>query len=191
MFNDKDEDDLDLDVDGEGFKIHSDPRGNWCIYIGDSIESDTHAYSDLYYALDMQIGPNDNVSMFLSCWGGNVPTMQRICASMRRCPGFITVYVDSHAQSAGALIAISGNALVLAKDAFLMFHTGATGVYADVSDIQLTVEQELKWYRQNDELVCKPFLTQGEIDSMYSEGKEIKVWGSDTSLKARIKRHFK
>lgn len=160
------------------------------IYISDNIGDDTHAYTMLYVKLN-SIQKGIDVNIYLACDGGNVASAQRICHTIRRCKGNTTIYVDAPCASAGSLIALSGDKLVLAKDANLMFHGAAGGLSGNISVARKTMDVTHKWCKANDIEFATPFLTMAEIDLINDTAEELHIYGDDKDINKRIKRHFK
>lgn len=159
------------------------------IYLSDEIKSG-HKYVNLYAQLRVA-DKDDKVNIFLACSGGCVAAAQRICYAIRRCEGYVTIYLDSPSMSAGSLIALSGNKLVFAKDAYLMFHGGSAGISGNLSHAKEGLAVTHKWCYGNDLEWASPFLTDKEIKSINTSSKEIHIFGTDDDLQDRMDRHFK
>jgi len=164
---------------------------NWEIYLSDELDDSSHSYNPLLNVLNSKIQKGDTVNWYMSNSGGGVDVGQRICYAMKRCKGHITVRLESVCLSAGSLIALSGDALEIAKDAYLHFHGGSGQVKGHNASTKVELEARSKWCYDNDIEFCYPFLTKDEIDYMNENNIDMYIHGDDPTLKARIKRHFK
>lgn len=160
------------------------------IYLGDAIEHDTYKYLPLLMQL-RAAEKEDEINFYMSCSGGSVGTAQRICHAIRRCEGKVTMYVDAPCASAGSLVALAGDSLIMAKDAHLMFHGASGQISGNVPAIKAEADRLKIWCRANDMEFAYPFLSKAEVNLINDGDTELHIYGTDKDLKKRIKRHFK
>ncbi len=176
----------------ELFLIFPEDDGTWYIYISDDFISDTHRYAQLLNRLHCDIHEEHTVRVYLASTGGDTSTALRISYALRRCRGHVTVVVDAPCYSAGSMIALSGDALELAEGAFLMFHPSAMGgMSGRLNEITRDAQAELKHCKIYHKDLCHPFLTTKELSNIEDKDKTLYIFGNDTDIQKRIKRHFK
>lgn len=147
-------------------------------------------YETLCTFLRNDVTAHDQVTLALSNTGGSVDAGYKIINALRACQGYITCRVESPCYSMGAILAIAGDALVMEKNTFLMFHNYSGmqgGKGQEALDMHIHTHD---WIKHAFKSVCMPFLTKVEMDRIFDD-KDLYVHDNAKDLKARMKRHFK
>jgi ATP-dependent protease ClpP protease subunit len=90
----------------------------------------------------------------------------------------------------GAIMALCGDDLSIAPDCYIMFHDYSGESHGKGEETAMYVNNYRKMFKDRFTRLCKPFLTQKEIDRMFN-GEDIYIQHDDPLLETRIKRHFK
>jgi ATP-dependent protease ClpP protease subunit len=120
--------------------------------------------SDVAAALrELGAGPID---VRINSGGGDVFDGVAIHSLLARHSGTVTMHIDGLAASAASFIAMAGDRIVMARNAFLMIHDGMTMTYGNADT-----------HRASAELLDK---VSGNIADMYAEraGEDVEHWRS-------------
>lgn len=118
--------------------------------------------SDVAAALrELGAGPID---VRINSGGGDVFDGVAIHSLLARHSGTVTVHIDGLAASAASFIAMAGDRIVMARNAFLMIHDGMTFTYGNADT-----------HRSSADLLDK---VSGNIADMYAEraGEDVEHW---------------
>ncbi len=165
---------------------HTSIRSEWTLYDGIDNFND---YKDLITALD-EAQEGDGIMLKISCSGGRCDVGFIIAQAVQHSKATIVCNVVYPSASMGAIIAISGDYLIMQPHTFLMFHTYSAmdcGKSADLLKSIAHGDESAKGMMQD---ICVPFLTKAELKKMHA-GDDIYIKANDPTLPARLKRHFK
>ncbi len=132
----------------------------------------------------------DKIELHINSGGGSCRTGYHIARLMHDCKAQIEVVVSYNCSSMAAIMAISGNGLLMAPGATLMFHNYSAGNIGKGAELIQSVQQQALQLSKLMEHYCAPFLTEAELDKINND-KDVYVHAWDRNLKARMKRHFK
>lgn len=86
------------------------------------------------------LGNVKNITLRINSIGGDVFQAQAIYSYLRTHPAQIIVRVDGLAASAASVIAMSGDKIIMPRNALMMIHNPAGGVYGEADDMRDTAE---------------------------------------------------
>jgi len=92
------------------------------------------------FADDLEKIEAQTIHVRLNTYGGEAFDGIAIHNALRAHPATIIVHVDGIAASAGSVIAMSGDEIRMADNAFLMIHEGHGGVYGEADDMRQYAE---------------------------------------------------
>ena len=93
------------------------------IWIYDSIGAEHNGITSKEFAENLKgLGLVDSINVYVNSDGGSVFDGYAIYESIRRHPAHVTVYVDGLAASIASVIALAGDAIVMAANSLLMIH---------------------------------------------------------------------
>lgn len=136
--------------------------------------------------------PNDVFILNINSGGGDLEVGIMLVKSIQSSNATVISRVVFPSASMAALIAISGDALIMDENTELMFHS-YSGIGSIDSKSHEMIETTLGMHKHFSGMFNKimgKFLTKNEIKAMW-EGKDIRVSWDDGDLQNRIKRHFK
>lgn len=166
--------------------IRSQVVTQWTLYGSISGYAD---YKELFKALQ-EAQEGDIIELRINCSGGDCSVGTMIIQAMKETRAIVICNVVYPSYSMGSLIAISGDFLVMQKNAFLMFHTYSCMTGGKSPDLIKDVKfMDVALKGMSDE-VSSPFLTKSEITRI-NNGEDFYITADDPTLAARIKRHFK
>ena len=158
------------------------------IYIRGTIKK-FEDYDDLVTEL-ANIDEKDSVVVHLNCPGGDCAIGFFLIDQLINLPCPVHMVVEYPTYSMGAIIALCGNKLTIRKGSYIMFHDYSGGTDGKGEESYLYTTNYRKVFKERFTLLCKPFLTQFEINKMF-KGEDLYIHYDDPSLSDRIKRHFK
>lgn len=161
------------------------------IYIRGGIEC-FEDYDDLVKEL-VKATEKDSVVVHINCPGGDCSVGFFIIDQLMALPCPVHMVVEYPSYSMGAIMALCGDSLTIEPDSFIMFHDYSGGSNGKGGETEAYVNNYRKVFRNRFTRLCKPFLSQSEINRMF-KGEDLYIFnGDDTgvSLEDRIKRHFK
>ncbi len=102
----------------------------------------------------------------------------------------VDVIVPYPTYSMGAIMALCGDSLNMSPGSFLMFHDYSTGGRGKGNELIKSTEAFSEVFAYRFHQICIPFLTEEECESVL-QGQDLYIKWNDSSLKKRIRRHFK
>jgi ATP-dependent Clp protease, protease subunit len=87
--------------------------------------------------LDASVG---DISVWINSPGGDVFASSQIYNMIRAYPGKVTVKIDGLAASAGSVIAMAGDEVVISPVGLLMVHNPATMIFGEEADLQIGIQ---------------------------------------------------
>lgn len=158
----------------------------WAIY------SDLNSFSDFYDLLKLLHSSldGDSIKINISSYGGRVDIGDVLIQAVKESKACVVMEVQTHAHSMAALLALSGDYLLMRPFSYLMFHT-YSGMESGKSNEMLESIKNVDWsIKEKWSSILKPFLSKSEIERIH-KGEDIYIRAEDESLKIRLKRHFK
>lgn len=148
-------------------------------------------FSSFYNMLDCleDAGPEDEVTLDLSCPGGSCEIGFNIVQAIQSCACPVHVHVRYPTYSMGAIIALSGSSLTFAPHSFIMFHAHSSSTHGKAPDIEMERKAFIKIHDARFKSICCPFLTPGEVNKIF-KGQDLYIHHDDAGLQARLDRHF-
>ncbi len=166
--------------------IRSTVRTEWTLYGPISSFSD---YKELLAAYK-EAQQGDSIELKINCSGGDSSVGMMIIQAMQSSQAVTVCNVVYPSHSMGALIAISGDYLVMQPHSLIMFHTYSCMTGGKSSDLIKDVFYMDKALRGMSDELCTPFLTKAELKRI-NNGEDFYVTADDPTLPARLKRHYK
>lgn len=177
------------DDDNSNYKIVKKPLCHgYKIYLPDSVEHNSFSYQEFYETLETMT-QNDKVLIYIASFGGSCHTGMRIAHSIRMCRAKVTMFAHGSCHSMGAILALCGDNLLMTPKSYLMFHNYSAGRYGKGAELTMSNERFNRYFKENLEHFCAPFLTREEVEDIISD-RDVYIHESDKDLKKRIKRHF-
>jgi ATP-dependent Clp protease, protease subunit len=158
------------------------------IYIRGGIEC-FEDYDDLIKELG-KITEKDSVVVHLNCPGGDCSVGFFLIDQLMALPCPVHMVVEYPTYSMGAIMALCGDKLTIEKDSYIMFHDYSGGSKGKGEETYLYTTNYRKVFKDRFTRLCKPFLTQSEVNKMF-KGEDLYIHHDDPSLKERMNRHFK
>ena len=158
------------------------------IYIRGVIEC-FEDYDDLVKELG-KVTEKDSVVVHLNCPGGDCSVGFFLVDQLMALPCPVHMVVEYPSYSMGAILAVCGDKLTIEPDSFIMFHDYSGGSRGKGGETEAYVNNYRKMFRNRFTRVCKPYLSQSEINRMF-KGEDLYIHHDDPSLKERNARHFK
>lgn len=171
------------------FEILVTPQSSlYEICIWDDLEEFEH-YDELMKVIP-KIKEDDQVYLKVGTPGGRCDIGFMLIDRFKGLPCRCDVVVPYPTYSMGAIMALCGDSLTMMPGSFLMFHDYSTGGRGKGNELIKSTEaySEIFAYRFND--ICHPFLTEEECKAVL-EGQDLYIKWNDSSLKKRMRRHFK
>lgn len=159
----------------------------YTISIWDSIE-EFEDYDKLLETLS-GITKKDAVALYVSTPGGRCDIGFNLYDRIVELPCQVDVVIPYPTYSMGAILALSGNSLKLNPGSFLMFHDYSTGSRGKGNEMFKSTEAYCEIFNYRFNAICQPFLTKKECEDVL-QGKDLYIKWNDTTLDARIRRHF-
>ena len=155
------------------------------VYLDENIGS-ANNYRQLTIMLEM-LTPSDNVVFKLNSYGGNAYTMIQIYNAIKKTKAH-TVADITMAMSAGAIIALACDEIIVNNFSVMMIHSIQTRVGGKISDIKNVVAHDVRFNYQIIQNVFKGFLSRREIKSVIN-GTEI--WLCYDELQVKVNKWYK
>lgn len=176
---------------GDHFKVFSKPRGEkHDIYLSDGVADDSADYTDLLHFLNDKVNAEDAVYLHLANMGGSIHSGIMLAHAIKSCVATTLISVEAPCYSMGAIIALSGDAMMMKPGTFLMFHNYSGFSYGKGGESKDALENTCKHMLASDMYFCYPFLSKKEIAGIQKD-QDIYIHSHNTDIKARLKRHFK
>ena len=180
----------DTKISSECMKIYSSVEINkHHIYLSNSIENESLEYFELLKLLN-EAHPTDQLYLHLANFGGACHTGMMLAHAIRNCAATAIVIVEAPCYSMGAIIALSGLALVMRPGTFLMFHNYSTVESGKGGEVKAAVTEYSRHFVASIKYFCTPFLTTKEIKTLQKD-EDIYIHADDPTLPNRLTRHFK
>lgn len=175
------------------------------IYLREGVEGYTLQSAGLLHDL-RSMSSGDSALIHLDNSGGDANMGLVIARAVAQCPAHVTIRVESHCYSAGAIIALAGDALEMQPGVFLMFHNFSGGFMGKGQELQHHMENWVDSFWAQVADICCPFLSYKEINDLKQDkdiyvrapshkafNKEQKLLNKKLleNLNKRCKRHFK
>ena len=93
----------------------------------------------------------------------------------------VTMYIDGFAESAAAILAFTGDELVIREHSSIMFHNIHTGgiILQDSGKIKANIESMHRVYKHMLETFCSSVLTSRQINNIIKKGSEVYYSGAE------------
>ncbi|MBX9345748.1 Clp protease ClpP [Chromobacterium vaccinii] len=150
-------------------------------YLSDEIGSAIH-YTDLLYTL-RTASSTDIVYLHLNTPGGNFDAGLQIINNITASQAHVVTVLEARAYSMGALIFLAGDELVVHDTCQLMFHNYSSALIGKGNEQQAQVAASGKWFEKVMRHVCRPFLTDEELDRIL-KGEDI--WLDSDNIRRRL-----
>ena len=137
-----------------------------------------------------KVTENDSVVVHLNCPGGDCSVGFFLVDQLMALPCPVHMVVEYPSYSMGAILAVCGDKLTIQPDSFIMFHDYSGGSKGKGGETELYINNYRKVFRNRFNRLCKPFLSQSEINRMF-KGEDLYIHHDDPSLPERNARHFK
>lgn len=116
------------DVEGDGY--------DW--WTEEAIRSETSANT---FREELEKYPDvQQINLYINSWGGSVFEGTAIYNQLRRHPAHKTVYVDGFACSIASVIAMAGDEVVMPRNALMMVHNMAMGVFGNAAELRKSAD---------------------------------------------------
>lgn len=183
------ESDNECDIDSEYYKITTkiDSRDFTC-YLSDEISPNALDYHEFLTTMS-SVKAQDQVTIHLSNFGGAVHSGMRVAHAIRDCAGTTVVVVEGPCYSMGAIIAISGDAVLLKPGTFLMFHNYTSFSIGKGGELRMSVEEFDKAFSALMHYFASPFITKKELERLKHD-KDLYVHARTDDFRTRCLRHF-
>lgn len=159
------------------------------ILLHNTIQSSISKYIDFLDILYNSV-EDEYIYLEINSPGGDVWTSIQLINSIREAAAHTICFVSGIAASAAAIIALSGNALVLKTNSYLMFHNYSGTNDGKGNSLTQAIEADNYQYKNLLITTCTPFLLEEEVAAIIND-KDIYIHYNTSSLKKRIKRHYK
>lgn len=118
-------------------------------------------------------GEHDTVHIHLNTPGGDIYTGAQFRSVLRSCPAPTVAHLESGCHSAGTLLALSCDDLIVHDDAFMLVHNYSGGAYGKGDDLLKYVSETDKWIKQLMRTTYNYFLTEEEIEMVVFKNDDI------------------
>lgn len=148
------------------------------VYISSSIRS-PEKYSELLNALANASG-NDIFRIHLNTPGGQANTAVQIMHAFRSSAAKIVTIAEGDVASAGTMLLLSGDEIVIREYSTLMFHNFSAGAVGKGHELYARTDHYRKFFPSLLRELYYPFLEEDELDAMM-EGKDF-YFGYDETV---------
>lgn len=154
------------------------------IYFYNMIDAPRHYFHifELLNSLCATTNCTPLVNIFLNTEGGYLTTTTQILSAIKNAQER-GVHVITHAvgdtASAGTLILLSGNEIVIDPHVLILFHSATSGNVAKLHDIRDRVDAEILQFKSLASEYYVDFLTEEEINDILHNKKELYFLGSE------------
>lgn len=138
----------------------------------------------------MHYSSQDQVSIHINSGGGRVDIGGTIVNAIKTCKAYVTCIVEEPSYSMAAIIALSGDSLVMMPRSLLMFHNYSTYASGKGKELVMHVNNTDRHYNRMIQDLCSPFLTCSELKAIEHD-QDVYIYPDDSNLKRRIMRHYK
>lgn len=196
-YTDDDDDELDDDlglessISNDEYKVyHRTLTQLHDVYLNDHVGNNSHDYVDLIHFL-RTVKKDDLVRLTLSNFGGACHVGFRLAYAIQQCSAAVAIYATAPCYSMGSIISLSGDYLELQSGAFLMFHNYSTMDAGKAGELETSLVEYSRYYKQSLNNICRPFLSKKEVedicadDDRYFNSSDPKI-----NLDKRLKKHY-
>ena len=152
-------------------------KGVYQCYISSGIEEPFN-YDELCFVLE-SMGSQDQAVLHINTYGGHIDSAFKIIASLKRCAGKVTARITGTVASAGTIIALSCDDLIVEDFTHFMIHNYSTGAQGKGHEIMEYVNFNDKDLKNTFNALYKGFLTPKEIKDVIA-GKDLWLNADDT-----------
>jgi ATP-dependent protease ClpP protease subunit len=150
-------------------------------YLSGEIGEPIH-YTDLLYTL-RSASPTDLVLLHLNTPGGNFDTGLQIINNIAASDAHVLTVLEARAYSMGAMIFLAGDELIVHDTCQLMFHNYSSALFGKGNEQQAQVDAVSKWFGKVMRQVCRPFLTDEEVERILHGGD---IWMDSDEIRRRL-----
>ncbi|MBV8049216.1 MAG: Clp protease ClpP [Paludibacterium sp.] len=150
-------------------------------YLSGEIGEPIH-YTDLLYTL-RSASSSDLILLHLNTPGGNFDTGLQIINNISASEAHVLTVLEARAYSMGAMIFLAGDELIVHDTCQLMFHNYSSALFGKGNEQQAQVGAVSKWFGKVMRQVCRPFLTDEEVDHIL-HGEDI--WMDSDDIRRRL-----
>lgn len=143
---------------------------NWRIYIDDLEEAGDHVER---IDLIRTAGPDDEIEIFISCFGGRVSLADRYAAAMKASLANITTVAVGGVMSAALTVWLNGDKLVVDDTAHFMVHNTKYTAEGDHVNIKRMTDFYDQLYKEEYFKLYSKILTPQEIEEVLNNANEI------------------
>lgn len=121
----------------------------------------------------------DVINLQLNTPGGDLYTGAQFRSVLKACNAPTVAHLESGCHSAGTILALSCDDLVVHDDAFMLVHNYSGGAYGKGDDLVKYVAETDKWIKQLMRTTYKYFLTDEEIENVIFRNFDIYLNATD------------
>ena len=136
------------------------------------------------FDLLQQVSPYDFINVIINTPGGDMHTALQLYSNVLKCHAFCTAYIY-RAYSAGAIIALACNSVIVEKFGSMMIHTSHSGYNGKTSEINTWSKFSNKFDLQVNKEIYSGFLTEKEIDTI---NNNCDIWLTESEINQRLKK---
>jgi len=122
---------------------------------------------------------HDSALIYIETAGGSALAAYKIMFYMKAALGDVTCVIDSHAMSAGAVIAASCSKLIMLPNAVITFHMPQFCPTDACKNPRLIDHTDPMYDTYIDTLNSVPFLTEDELKRIIINGEDVTIQGSE------------
>ena len=151
----------------------------YSVYIYDEIYEPQY-YSKLFEII-RNIKETEFLNVHLNSPGGSLYTLVAFVNVIQECLGKVTMIVDGFAESAAAILAFTGDDLVIREHSSMMFHNIHTGgmLLQDSGKVKANIESMHRVYKNMLLTFCTPVLSRRDIKNIIERGAEVYYSGTE------------
>ena len=152
---------------------------NHVIFMDEAV-SDSSYYRSSILTLKTA-SPDDSIEIIFNTEGGQCYTASVFIAAMRQCQAKITGNLSGLCASAGTMVALNCDDWIIGDDLVFMCHNASHGGYNSAEKLKDQMDFYNKWTADIARRDYEGFLTEAEIESMITNGKEYWFNAEDTA----------
>lgn len=169
-----------------------------------SMDPTVHAYKPIIHSHDLylvgEIGdaknyiswfelirnarPNDMITIHINSPGGNLYTTLQLLRVMKETRASITCSIEGACMSAATMVFLAADSFQVSDHSAFMVHDYSSVAYGKGSEQKSQVTFENTWAKEIGQSVYKDFLTEEEIDKVFSG---IDIWMGSDEVVERLK----
>lgn len=109
---------------------------------------------------------NDNVTIHINSYGGDVVTALNIIDVLKTSPANIVISVEGNCCSAASMIMLAGNEWEIMPHSYIMIHSYSAARFGKRNEINASFEFDKKWLDGTFREIYEKFLTDDEIEKV-------------------------